>query len=65
MKYKAKYMTFGYHKGQNQFQQDAVQLAITLSLNKDDIANFSSDVALANLCKSTQLNSKSTLKSQR
>lgn len=54
MKYKtlSKYITvsvFGHCKGQNQLQQGAIQLLIKLSLKKDNIANFSSEIALTNL----------------
>jgi len=56
---------FGHHKErQSQIQQDATQLLIGLSFKKDDIINFSSEIALANLSKPTQLNCKSSLKSQ-
>lgn len=54
---------FGHHKGQNQFQQSTTQLLMKLSF-MEDITNFSSEINLAKLSKITQLNCKSTLKSQ-
>lgn len=55
---------FGHHKeGQNLFQQGTTQLLMRLSF-VEDITNFSSDTGLAKLSKITQLNCKSTLKSQ-
>lgn len=51
-------------EGQSQIQQGTIQRLIKLSFKKNDITNFSSEIAFANLSKSTQLNRRSTLKSQ-
>lgn len=55
---------FGHHKeGQNQFQEGAIQFLMKLSFMKV-ITNISSETGLAKLSKITQLNCRSTLKSQ-